>query len=266
MVNGLPGRLATEVAKSISNSMDFELFPYSFSGLSSSDSCKVEGGCNVQLIKPESREVFINQNKEMDFLTVDYTHPSAININGDFYRQYKLPFVMGTTGGDRKFLIEQIQSSSTVAVIAPNMAKQIVAFQAMMQYAAETFPNAFRGYQLEILESHQKGKADVSGTAVNMLSYFRDLGIPFEPSQIKMVREPQDQTPLGIPDEALSGHAWHTYTLKSEDGTVLFQFTHNINGRRIYADGTLDALRFLLKKVQLKEKGKVYSMIDVLKS
>ena len=38
-----------------------------------------------------------------------------------------LPFVMGTTGGDRAALMEVTRDSGTYAVIAPNMCKQIVA-------------------------------------------------------------------------------------------------------------------------------------------
>lgn len=38
------------------------------------------------------------------------------------------------------------------AVIAPNMCKQIVAFQATMQHMAENFPGAFDGYTMEIKE------------------------------------------------------------------------------------------------------------------
>ena len=70
---------------------------------------------------------------------------------------------------------------------------------------------------------------------------------------------------MGVPEEALTGHGWHTYTLKSKDGSVLFRFTHNINGREVYAIGTLDAVKYLGEKVANVEKGKVYSMIDVLK-
>lgn len=34
-------------------------------------------------------------------VVVDYTHPSAVNANAEFYAKHKLNFVMGTTGGDR---------------------------------------------------------------------------------------------------------------------------------------------------------------------
>ena len=82
-----------------------------------------------------------------------------------------------------------------------------------------------------------------------------------------MIRDSEKQKELGIPEEYLSGHGWHNYILKSKDGTVKFQFTHNVNGRDIYALGTLDAVRFLHKKFyQENKRGEIYSMIDVLKN
>lgn len=267
MVNGLPGNMATAVAQAVIQSEDFELLPVSFSGIASAGT--YEGlQFPIRLIDPASKRHFTETDlvlREEQFLTVDYTLPAAINANGEFYADYSLPFVMGTSGGDRLALEAAVENSNTVAVIAPNMAKQIVAFQGMMEYAAQTFPNAFKDYSLEIIESHQQGKADTSGTAKAMVGYFNTLGVPFSPSQIKMIRDEPEQSKIGVPEDALRGHGWHTYTLKSENKDVLVLFRHNVNGRKAYADGTIDALRFLNKKVEQNESGKVYSMIDVLK-
>jgi 4-hydroxy-tetrahydrodipicolinate reductase len=200
------------------------------------------------------------------FLSVDFTHPSAVNPNAEFYCRAGLPFVMGTTGGDRRKLVDTVTASSITAVIAPNMAKQIVGFQAMMEYAANSFPALFEGYTLEIKESHQNGKADTSGTAKAMVTYFNQLGVPFQEDQIIKIRDPEiQQTQWGIEEKHLTGHGWHTYTLISEDRTVRFEFTHNINGREIYGRGTLDALLYLSEKVKAGVSGKVFTMIDVLK-
>ena len=222
----------------------------------------------VKLIKPDAR---ISQIEEVikshrGFLSVDYTHPSAVNSNAEFYCGCGLPFVMGTTGGDRKKLEDTVVSSSITAVVAPNMAKQIVGFQAMMEYAADTFPGLFQGYSLEIRESHQKGKADTSGTAKAMVGYFNRLGVLFKEDDIIKIRDPETQKKeFGIPEKYLSGHGWHTYALVSEDRTVRFEFTHNVNGREIYASGTLDALLYLSEKVKAGVGGKMFTMIDVLK-
>ena len=43
------------------------------------------------------------------------------------------------------------------------------------------------------------------------------------------------QAAFGVPAEAMRGHAWHTYTLTSADGSVAFEFKHNVNGRRTCA-------------------------------
>jgi 4-hydroxy-tetrahydrodipicolinate reductase len=201
-----------------------------------------------------------------EFITVDFTHPSAVNGNAAFYCTHELPFVMGTTGGERDRLENRVKTSATAAVIAPNMAKQIVGFQAMMAYASENFPDLFQGYSLEVTESHQKGKADTSGTAKAIIKYFNLLGTPYEEDQIVKERDPDKQKKSwGIPEEYLTGHGWHTYTLTSADRTVQFKFVHNVNGRKIYAGGTLDAIVYLFAKVQAGASGKVFSMIDVLK-
>jgi 4-hydroxy-tetrahydrodipicolinate reductase len=240
MVNGLPGNVARIIAKHISNNPEFDLIPYSLTGSEIEEAeCEIENS-SIRLIRPEHKESEIAGIKQSHgaFLSVDYTHPSAVNQNAEFYCKYELPFVMGTTGGDRTQLEKTVLASSIVAVIAPNMAEPIVGLQAMVEFAADTFPNLFKGYHLEIRESHQKGKADTSGTAKSMIGYFRKLGIAYSEDQIIKVREPDIQkSQLGIPEEYLTGHGWHTYTLLSEDRTVRLELTHNVNGREVYALG-----------------------------
>ena len=277
MINGIPGKVATTIAEhiinnKIKNDIEFNLIPFSLTGMDITDGEHIMGKTAVTLVKPDQRNEIIQKIKKdfNDFISIDFTHPSAVNSNAQFYVKNSLPFVMGTTGGDRKELEQTVLAGSIPAVIAPNMAKQIVGFQAMMEYASKTFPFLFKGYDLQIKESHQKGKADTSGTAKAMIKYFNHLGIPFSEKNIIKERDPEKQKNiLGVPEEYLTGHGWHTYTLTSADGTVKFEFKHNINGRAIYVDGTLDGVIFLNNMLKDKAtndgKGKIYSMIDVLK-
>lgn len=265
MIAGLPGKMATLVAEHVARAEDMELLPFALS----------EELGEVSIAK---QEISLKQvgwhhniiNETSPDIIVDFTLPRSVNTNAELYCECKIPFVMGTTGGDRELLKKTVEESSISAVIAPNMAKQIVAFQAMMEYAAENFPGLFKEYNLQIVESHQSSKADTSGTAKAMVEKpdgkpgcFNLLGIPFKINQIEMIREPEKQLAMGVPEKHLKGHGWHTYTLISPEGTVLFRFTHNVNGRDVYAQGTLDAIRFLNE--HKTEKGKVFSMIDVLK-
>ncbi len=269
MVNGAPGNVSTTIIKKALNDDRFELIPASLTGPEIEEKEYNAGEVVIKLIKPDIRENEILSIKEKygDFISIDFTHPTAVNSNCEFYCRHKLPFVMGTTGGDREKLLKTVKESDICAVIAPNMAKQIVGFQAMMEYAANTFPGLFKGYGLSIKESHQQGKADTSGTAKAMVGYFNRLGCEFSEDDIEKIREPEIQKKdLGVPEEYLGGHGWHTYTLISSDKTVKFSFTHNVNGRDVYVDGTLDAVIYLSGKLQTNtSEGMFFTMIDVLK-
>ncbi len=267
MVNGLPGNMSRVVAEHVAADNRFELIPISLTGPEISEIETTVSGNVLRLVRPEKRDEVIAEVKRSTglFISVDFTHPSAVNDNARFYCTHNLPFVMGTTGGDRLQLERSVMDSDTIAVIAPNMAKQIVGFQAMMDYAAKQFPALFQDYSLQIRESHQQGKADTSGTAKAMVKHFNALGVPFTEESIFKERNPEQQkTVWGIPEEALRGHGWHTYTLSSADKTVRFEFSHNVNGREIYARGTLDAVDYLNDKLREGIKARVYSMIDVL--
>lgn len=322
MVNGLPGKMATAAAELIANNdiSYTELYPASLTGSNVPPSANIRG-VEIALISPEARVKWeaLRIYSQNPSIVVDFTHPSAVNDNAALYCRNNFPFVMGTTGGNREALEEVVKSSGISAVIAPNMAKQIVALQAAMERFADENLNLLDGCALSIIESHQKGKADTSGTAKAMVKYFNKLGIKFDARQIRMIREPEEQRKLGVPEEYLSAHGWHTYhitgaddklrklrevlsqffdsntfqnymyspprgfslrnpneifahrrsldetvefSLRSESGII--RLDHNVNGRAIYAAGTLDALKFLRDRKD--EKGRVYSMIDVLKA
>ncbi len=261
MIAGLPGKMATLVAGYVKRAEDMDLLPFALS----EEAGKLQIGKNkiCQIAQDWHKKETEKRKNSIDII-VDFTLPKSVNQNAELYCKCGIPFVMGTTGGDRELLEKTVEESNIPAVIAPNMAKQIVAFQAMMEYAAENFPNVFEGYMLKITESHQKGKADTSGTAKAMVKYFNKLGIPFTEDRISKIRDPERQLKSGVPREYLNGHGWHTYTFRSEDKTVFFRFAHNIDGRDVYALGTLDAIRFLAERKE--EKGRIFSMIDVLKA
>ena len=268
MMNGLPGNVAKVIVAAAIADERFSVLPYSLTGPEIDiRHCHI-GTAAIELIAPADRDQKIADLKTAQgpFISIDFTHPSAVNDNAAFYCRQGLPFVMGTTGGDRRQLEQTVLESTNTAVIAPNMAKQIVGFQAMMAHAAAHFPDLFKGYRLTVRESHQAGKADTSGTAKAMVGYFNQMGVDFSADQIEKERDPERQQNMwGVPAEFLSGHGWHTYTLTSSDDSVKFEFIHNINGRQIYCEGTLDAVLFLSRQIALNARGRVFSMIDVLK-
>ncbi|WDP88798.1 MAG: dihydrodipicolinate reductase [Desulfobacter sp.] len=266
MINGLPGNVARIIAAGALSDQRFDLVPFSLTGADVQPASVTVGQVEINLVKPDTRNDKIKEILAAypGLVAVDYTHPTAVNANAEFYTANGIPFVMGTTGGDREKLEATVNQAGTPAVISPNMAKQIVGFQAMMEYAAKTFPGLFSGYTLEVKESHQQGKADTSGTAKAIVSCFNGLGVDFKVSDIQQIRDPEVQEKeWGIPKEHLGGHGWHTYTLRAGDGSSLFEFTHNINGRDIYIGGTLDAVAFL-SRLPKGETKRLFTMIDVM--
>lgn len=267
LVNSCTGKMGKAVAEA-ALSAGLQLVPVSFSAMEVPDG-KVEI-CDreFRIHDPsESEQILPSIVKDYpDLIVVDYTVPDAVNANAELYCKLGLPFVMGTTGGNRQLLHKTVQDANIYAVISPQMGKQVVAFLAAMEIMAEQFPGAYSGYKLEVMESHQATKLDISGTAKAVISCFQKLGVSFDMNEVKQVRDPQEQVALvGVPEEHLSGHAFHMYHLTSPDGTVSFEFQHNVCGRSIYAEGTVDAAMFLYKKVQSGADKKLYDMIDVLR-
>lgn len=267
MVNGIPGNMGRIVAETCV-ARGLTLVPYSLTGEIIVENEAEVAGQTIQLLKPSNREARIGEvlAKYPGLICVDYTHPTAVNDNAAFYVKHKIPFVMGTTGGDREALLKLVADACHPSVIAPNMSKQIVAFQTMIENLANEFPSAFDGYKLSVAESHQKTKADTSGTAKAVVASFQKMGFKFSTDDIEKVRDEKSQMErMHVPEKYLGGHAFHTYSLDSADGTVHFEFQHNVCGRQIYAEGTVDAVNFLAEQLAAGS-AKPFNMMDVLRS
>eukprot|EP00531_Pseudo-nitzschia_arenysensis_P018887 CAMPEP_0116121066 /NCGR_PEP_ID=MMETSP0329-20121206/3504_1 /TAXON_ID=697910 /ORGANISM="Pseudo-nitzschia arenysensis, Strain B593" /LENGTH=339 /DNA_ID=CAMNT_0003614865 /DNA_START=77 /DNA_END=1096 /DNA_ORIENTATION=+ len=277
MVNGMPGPMATAAAEACLRK-GMKLAPVAMTGPDIDPMTIVvfdpvsQKSSEVRLIPSVDKDELSSAIEglkascgEKNVLAIDYTHPSAVNSNAEFYVEQKLPFVMGTTGGDREKLMEGVNSAKHFAVIAPNMAKQIVAMQAALEDLAKKFPGSFATYKIACRESHQKTKADTSGTAKAVIDSLTELSDDeFTYDDIEMIRDDQGAIDFGVPEDAMKGHAFHRYTLTSADGTTQFALEHNVAGRTIYAEGTADAVKFLAGRVREESEGKVFSMIDVL--
>ncbi len=86
MVNGLPGKMASKVVEHITRHDDLELLSYSFTGPEIEQSTFDKCGYKFELIKPEHKIEVVPQLLSLPtFISVDYTHPSAVNTNAEFY-------------------------------------------------------------------------------------------------------------------------------------------------------------------------------------
>jgi len=225
MVNGMPGPMATAAAEACLRK-GLKLSPVAMTGpdiepctITVSDLISKKSG-TVQLVPstdiPELESAIAGVKAavgDLNLLAIDYTHPSAVNSNAKLYVENQLPFVMGTTGGDRDQLMETVTDGEGLfCVIAPNMAKQIVAMQAALEDLASKYPAAFGGYQLKTVESHQTTKADTSGTAKAVIDSLKILANDpdYSYDDIEMIRDEEEAVKFGVPADAMKGHAFHT--------------------------------------------------------
>ena len=268
LVNSCHGKMGHSTAEAVLDA-GLNLVPLTFTADPSQGTIDVRGR-QVALEGLEGMEASLARVQEEaagDLMVVDYTLPSAVNPNAEIYAKLGIPFVMGTTGGDREALARTLADSGLYAVISPNMGKQIVALQSMLTQAARDFPGAWSGYTMKVTESHQSTKVDTSGTAKALVECFQGLGLKFDVSEIELLREHQGQLAFGVPQDHLdSGHAFHTYTLTSPDGSVVFEFKHNVCGRRTYAEGSVDACLFLKSQIDAGSEQRVFSMQDILRA
>lgn len=263
LIAGLPGKMAEEVARLVADSQEFELL----------DEALTEPARHGERLEIEGREVALvgsDHRDEVEWpegtIAVDFTTPDAALGNAQWYAERGLPFVMGTTGYDAEAARCAVAGSSISAVIAPNMAAPIVMLQAALDYLAREYPGACAGSTLSVRESHQAGKRDTSGTAKAVVASFQRLGLDFGVDAIRKVRDPETQrAELGVPEEHLAGHALHRYDLRAANDTVQIVLEHNVHGRRVYAEGTLLAIRFLKSRMSESSRGEVFTMHDVLR-
>lgn len=280
VMNGLPGAMGKEVAAACVR-RGMKLAPVALTGREFAGTTVDVMGTTVTLADGTdsgaadaaavSAKAAMEAGGCAQLVCIDYTHPTAVKGNAAWYVKHGLPFVMGTTGGDREGLTEEsLRTGGSRAVVAPNMAKQIVALQATLEGMAATYPGAFDGYTLSVEESHQSTKADTSGTAKALVRALNTLTAGDEDddaleARIKRIRDRDGQLAFNVPESALRGHAFHTYTLRSADGSVSFALEHNVCGREIYAEGTADAVLFLASRNPADARC-LYNMVDVLKA
>ena len=163
MINGLPGAMGREIASACLR-RGVELVPFGLTGPDCGGELSVDDGSGgspmtVKLYESDGADE-VAARLAADYphaVCIDFTLPVAVNPNAEWYAKHGLPFVMGTTGGDREALMATVQKDNIYCVIAPNMAKQIVALQAAIEGMAADFPGSFEGYTLSVGRGRGRG-------------------------------------------------------------------------------------------------------------
>jgi 4-hydroxy-tetrahydrodipicolinate reductase len=293
--------MAGTIANAIDKNTDMILWNVAFVGKSEPAENTQIGNTYLNLIKP-------NQIKEL----LNYSQPDAIvdyapwSENWKFYNQLKIPFILWATKVDIESIIKDTKKKENYWIIASNMGEPIV----MLKHKLESIDSKyFQWLSMKVIESHQAGKADYSGTVKNEIGrVFQEKWVQFEvknenlytPNKdselwdLNCIREKETQEIFGIPEEYITWHAYHIYELKwdikkleyiqeqlaewsklwnqdfwTETSVKIMSWKlfieHNINGREIYAQWTIEAIKYILHMKKELSNQYIHSMVDVFK-
>ncbi len=254
--------MATLTAESLSQDRRFHLLPYGVSSARQRNTRQtLSNGQKIHLLN------YYPFDAPRGTIAIDYTSPQSAELNAINYTQRRIPFVMGTTVGNRDAVEQAVRNSDVSAVIAPNMAIEVVELQDELANLRASSPDHFQDWHMAILESHQSSKVDangipiVSGTAIALRETFLQLGAVMD-DEIVSIRDKEEQIQIGI--QNLDAHGYHCVDLTGPNGETRI-FATLIEGRQPYAEGTLAAASFSAKRTQEGSRGEVYTMSDVVR-
>ena len=165
-VLGISGRVGRCLVRAIRESPDFAL-----SGALASPTSAALGRDAGEVAQTGPVAVQVTADREQALakavVAIDFTLPDALSDNLVAVERAGIPLVVGITGLDaaRQGLLRRFSERQAI-LVAPNMSLAVNLLFGLAGRAAAALPD---DYDVEILESHHRGKADApSGTAVRL--------------------------------------------------------------------------------------------------
>lgn len=189
-------------------------------------------------------------------VVIDFSRPDATMKILPYAVQYRIPMVIATTGftDDQEATIRGAARSIPIFK-SSNMALSTKRFISLVKYAASLFPAP---YEIAIHEDHHSEKKDApSGTAKMLFDTVNEgrsgtLIYRFDSNGKKAENEVWVSS-----GRVGSFRGDHIVTIAGENDYV--QLKHSINDRALFAEGALDAARFIMQQTEPR----IYTMADM---
>ncbi len=192
---------------------------------------------------------------------IDFTRPEASLAHLAVCAQKGVAAVIGTTGFDAEGKAAITTAAvHTAIVLAPNMSMGVQAMLRLVELGAQLLAE---GYDLEIIETHHRHKVDApSGTALQLgEAAARARGQDLEPHAV-FARHgnigPRPPGSIGF-SAVRGGDIIGDHTVLFAGAGERVEITHRSSSRESYAQGALQAARFLAGRTT-----GLYTMRDVL--
>lgn len=187
---------------------------------------------------------------------IDFSRPKATMEILPYAVQYRIPMVIATTGFTEGQELTIKGAARSIPIFkSSNMALSTKRFISLVKYAASLFPAP---YEIAIHEDHHSGKKDApSGTAKMLFDAVNEgrggtLVYRFDSNSKKAENEVWVSS-----GRVGSLRGDHIVTIAGENDYV--QLKHSISDRALFAEGALNAARFLMQQTEPR----IYTMDDL---
>lgn len=259
-VLGISGRVGRCLVRAIRESPDFLL-----TGALASPSSSALGRDAGEIAQAGPIAVAVTADREQALakaeVAIDFTLPEALSDNLAAVAKAGIPLVVGITGLDAARQSELRRFSERFPVlVAPNMSLAVNLLFGLAGRAAAALPP---DYDVEIVESHHRGKADApSGTALRLGEIVAGArgGTLAEHAVYGRLGKSAGRAPGAIGFASLRGGdiVGQHQVLFAGIGETL-ELVHRTSDRMTFAHGALAAARWILGRPP-----GVYGMSDVL--
>ncbi len=186
---------------------------------------------------------------------IDFSRPDATEELLKWAVKRRVPVVIATTGhGEENMKIIAAAAKRIPVFLSSNLSYGVHLFADIAKNVAKAFPYA----DVEIVETHHSGKADVpSGTALTIAKAIIDAR--GKGSIVCGRQSMRQKDEVGISSLRLGGVVGR-HEVRFDTGYQTITLVHEAAGRTLYTRGAINAMRFL---VGVKEP-RIYGMEDLI--
>ena len=243
LVNGINGKMGTEVAKLIMQNKTLHLL----------------GGLDKYISHNLPYRVFDNINDiiEKPNAIIDFSIPDATISILPFAIQNKIPIVIATTGFSSTQQNEIINASKYIPIFqSSNMSYEIAIMSKIIAKLSKDLPDS----EIEIVETHHNRKKDApSGTALMLADSINKENNNIYSYNFNRFENIEKRKPNEIGFSSIRGGnivGEHSVLFFNENETL--EIKHIAYSRTIFAKGAIEAAKFLVKQ----ENG-IYGITDL---
>lgn len=244
LINGIHGRMGTEVLKEASSLSDFEVIG------------GVDRSANSTTIPVYDNPKLISEKPDV---IVDFSVPEGTIKILEYAKENSIPLVIATTGFSNDDLTKIEEYAKYIPIFkSSNMSYEINIMSEIVSELAKKLKDS----DIEIIETHHRNKVDSpSGTAL-MIADSINNALNNEMEYVydrHLVRQKRTNKEIGIQSIRGGTEAGkHTVLFLGENESL--EITHNVTSRNIFAKGALKAAKYIVNK----DNG-LYTMKDLIK-